>query len=116
MKNNYKVNPNITKEELIEYGFRKTRDGYLLKVPAYRYKKKVTLLYLDFLIAFDDDIPFLVIDCKDNNGKSYIPFYNSIYNENNAVLKKVNSKMQIIIKDMIKNKIIHTKQKSKENK
>ena len=111
MKKRFKISNNITKEQLINYGFvYHYPDKYIYRIPCYKYKK-YSLVYLEFIILNENEDKnkinklIMIINCKDRNDNFYFPFYGNYFNKN-EVLNKVNRKLKIIIKDMVKKQII----------
>lgn len=111
-KTNFKISPNITQEELMDYGFHRIYPSqYVYRVPCYKYKKQ-PLIFLEFTVIFEVNSkhefhnPAMVINCKDKNDNPYSPFYRKEYFNNNEVLNKVNRKLTLILSDMMKKEII----------
>lgn len=114
-KNSFKVAPNITKEQLIKYGFHyHYPDKYIYRVPCYKYRNRQPLIFLEFTIIFDNnnkdkiENPVMLVNCKDKNDNFYAPFYGEYFNKN-EVLNKVNRKLSLVIADMINKQIVITK-------
>lgn len=112
MNTTFKISKNITKEQLMEYGFYYNYpDKYVYRVPCYKHKNKQPLIFLELTIIFDSnqknniENPTMLVNCKDRNDNFYVPFYSDYYNKN-EVLDKVNKKLALVISDMIKKKII----------
>lgn len=114
-----KLSNNISEKKLLDYGFIKlSKTLYQYRVPAYKYKHKLPLLFLEFYVDYDKDNrltkPSLTIECKNRDGNIYFPFYDNNYTNNNLVLRHVNKVYVNIIADMIKNEILN-KNNRREN-
>ena len=108
-KYKYKVNKNITAKQLKEYGFiRISKNEYYYRTSVYRYKK-MPLVFMVFTINIEE-CPHITIDCETNNHIPFVPFYNDKYSNDNQVLKIIKNKEQIILNDMVNNKILIEKQ------
>lgn len=122
--NNLKVSSDITNKQLINYGFTyHYPDKFVYRIPCYKHKNKQPLLFLEFVILFDNEPknkisnPTMLINCRDKNDNFYVPFYSDYYNKN-EVLDKVNRKLSLIVADMINKRVIikNNKPNSKRRK
>lgn len=114
-KYKFKVSQNITKQDLLNYGFKHINDEtYIYRTPCYQYKNKNSLIYLEFTVIYDMtrkiNKPVMLINCKNKNDTFYSPFYQECFNKN-IVLDGVNKKLKLIINDMLKKEILIKKQK-----
>lgn len=78
-----KLNKSVTKNKLLDYGFRYKENGdYRLYVPIYKWNDKTTI-YAYFYINIEEDI--FTYDIK-SEGSTYFPYYN---NETNSEVNKI---------------------------
>lgn len=94
---------------LIQHGFQKYGNKYILKFPLHKYKK-TTVIELNILISTENEkVELEVMDCTTNS--LYTPFYNSEYpsKKNNLVLQKVERKANKKVKELIECGVLHKK-------
>lgn len=109
--NKYKISNRITKNQLLKFGFTyRYPDEYIYRIPCYKYKD-ISLLYLEFIIMYDNDNgniknPILIINCKNKDNSQYIAFYNNEEINNNKVLEIVNKKLSNTLNKMYKQGIV----------
>lgn len=125
-KKKYKILNDITKQQLLDAGFKFIfPDEFVYRTSCYKYKKKEELIFLEFTIMVDMnngeiENPVLRVNCKNKDGSFYIPFYNGYYTtENNLVLQQVYNALENELNKFIKKKIVvrlHKKHRQKHRK
>lgn len=79
-----KVNKSVTKNKLLDYGFKYKENGdYRLYVPVYKWNDKTTI-YAYFYVNMEENI--FTHDVQ-SEGSTYYPYYN--YNETNSEVNKI---------------------------
>lgn len=112
-----KLSNTANKKELIDYGFVfRHPNKFVYRIPAYKYKDKMALIFLEFTIDLNDNNKYIYINCTKRDGSMYAPFYNQKYITKNYVLDEVKRKLKRTISDMYKNNITITKVKRRKKK
>lgn len=103
-----KVNKSVTKNKLLDYGFRYKENGdYRLYVPVYKWNDKTTI-YAYFYINIEENI--FTYDIQ-SEGSTYYPYYNETNSEvNRGITENINTE---IIK-LIKKGILKTYENNKQ--
>lgn len=106
----YKLRKDITKEELLDNGFRKCYGGYIYSRNLY--KKSIVLTVK---IANDMELEYIAVEDIDLK-QVYIPFYNDTYSFNNEVLKSVKRKYATVMNELVKKGIFRNDKNRIRNK
>ncbi len=91
-----KVNKSVTKNKLLDYGFRYKENGdYRLYVPVYKWNDKTTI-YAYFYVNMEENI--FTYDIQ-SEGSTYYPYYNETNSEVNRVItENINTEIIKLIK------------------
>lgn len=97
-----KVDKAVTKNKLLDYGFRYKENGdYRLYVPVYKWNGKTTV-YAYFYVNIEENI--FTYDIR-SEGSTYFPYYNEVSSDVNKVItKRINSEITNLIKKGILSK------------
>lgn len=91
-----KVNKSVTKNKLLDYGFRYKENGdYRLYVSVYKWNDKTTI-YAYFYVNMEENI--FTYDIK-SEGSTYFPYYNETNSEVNKIItENINTEIIKLIK------------------
>lgn len=97
----YKPNSKLTREQLLENNFRYTDGCYLYRFPVYKYKK---------------DITSCDIAVVNSSFVTYAAYYNRTYGSNDSVVEAIDNRIEIQIKQFLKDKIIFKRRIKRRSK
>lgn len=90
-----KVNKSVTKNKLLDYGFRYKENGDYRFVPIYKWNDKTTI-YAYFYINMEENI--FTYDIQ-SEGSTYYPYYNETNSKVNRIItENINTEIIKLIK------------------
>lgn len=101
IRESYKLKTDLTKQQLIDAGFRSWADTYTLK--RYLYKNMISLNIV--ISKYDMEIDQITVT-DDINCGTYSPFYYNEFGGKNLVLDEVNKKYKTAMEDLTKKGIM----------
>lgn len=109
----YKPNPKLTKEQLLENNFRYIDGCYSYRFPVCKYKKETTLwgIFIINIEAKSCDITVV-----NNSYNTYPAYHNRTYGSNNSVIESVDKKIKSQINLFLKNEVITKTNKKRGEK
>lgn len=109
----YKPNSKLTREQLLENNFRYTDGCYLYRFPVYKYKKDITIWGI-FII--DLETRSCDIAVVNSSFVTYAAYYNRTYGYNDSVVEAIDNRIEIQIKQFLKDKIIFKRRSKRRSK
>ena len=105
----FKANPNVTRQQLTDNGFR-------LYENTYRYEKNLYDNLIKLVIKYEfEDEPILNYNVTNSSGETYLPFLTQEFS-NNIVAKEVINLFNRTMKEMVKTGLILDDYEKKEGK
>ena len=104
----YKLNSNITSEQLRNNNFKYVDGYYMYRFPVYKYKKETMLwgiLYINLETKTCD------ITVVNNSYCTYAAYHNRLYGSNNKVIRTIDKKVKAQLALFLKKELLIEKNK-----